>query len=76
MHIGVESGCKIKELGYDVDDVSVYLEIMELEDYQFCKSKSLRQQYELWRNGKIQIGGNEKKTVVLRDSGYYPPPED
>lgn len=48
---------KIISMGYDIEDVGVFLEFFNFNWNNFLRSKSLRNQYSMWKNGDIAIGG-------------------
>lgn len=45
------------KLGYNMDDVRVFLKATNENRYDFSKSPSLRKQYEAWRDGKVAVAG-------------------
>lgn len=58
-----------KEVGKrDVEDVKVFLNLSGVEQEQFCKSQSLRVQYDKWAAGMIGIDGNATRTRQSADS--------
>lgn len=52
----------IEALGFDYNDVCPFLQMLSLSDHWFLVSKSVRQQYCAWRDGKIVIFGKYAKS--------------
>lgn len=65
---------RIKLMGYDTDDVEVFLDGIGQDYENFLKSKGLRLQYELFKDGKssdyIHKAKANKESEDAKSSGY------